>query len=391
MRKISFAIFFSIALTVYASINFYVGLRLWEVLAHHPELRFYSLILLVILAASFVAGRILERVRITVLSTFLVWIGSFWLAAMTYFFLIAVAVDLLRLSNFIVPWFPAVVTTDRGVTRDVTALIVGGSVFLIVLLGYWNAVNPKVRTINLSLPKRPAGTASLNLVAVSDIHLGTIIGKRRLQSIVDKINALQPDLVLLPGDVFDEDIGPVIKENLGETLRTIRSKFGVVAVTGNHEYIGGEEAACQYLRNHGITVLRDDAVRIDDACTVVGREDISIRQFAGKQRKSLSELLEHVDKNLPVILLDHQPFHLEEAEQNAVDLQLSGHTHHGQLWPFNFITKKVYEVSWGYKKKGQTHIYVSCGVGTWGPPVRIGNTPEIVNIRISLGGSTTAD
>lgn len=92
-----------------------------------------------------------------------------------------------------------------------------------------------------------------------------------------------------------------------------------------------------------------------------------------------------VDISHPVILMDHQAFRLEEAESNGIDLQLSGHTHHGQLWPFNFITKKVYELSWGYKKKGKTHYYVSSGVGTWGPPIRTGNRPEIVNIRLRFG------
>ena len=89
-----------------------------------------------------------------------------------------------------------------------------------------------------------------------------------------------------------------------------------------------------------------------------------------------------VDKSLPIILMDHQPFKLDEAVRNGVDVQLSGHTHHGQLWPFHFITKKVYELSWGYKLKGNTHVYVSSGVGTWGPPVRTGNRPEIVHLRL---------
>ncbi|HET7152240.1 MAG TPA: metallophosphoesterase, partial [Candidatus Kapabacteria bacterium] len=112
--------------------------------------------------------------------------------------------------------------------------------------------------------------------------------------------------------------------------------------------------------------------------------DLSIKGFAGKQRKPLEELMRSVDKQRPVILMDHQPFRLEEAVQNGVDLQLSGHTHHGQLWPFNFITKRMYEVSWGYKKKENTHFYVSCGAGTWGPPIRTGNTPEIMHIRLSF-------
>ena len=129
-------------------------------------------------------------------------------------------------------------------------------------------------------------------------------------------------------------------------------------------------------------MLRDTWVKIGDSLYVVGREDISIRGFTGKKRKPLPELMAEVDKSYPIILMDHQPFRLEEAEINGVDLQLSGHTHHGQLWPFNFITKKVYELSWGYKKKGSTHYYVSCGVGTWGPPIRTGNRPEIINIKL---------
>jgi predicted MPP superfamily phosphohydrolase len=115
---------------------------------------------------------------------------------------------------------------------------------------------------------------------------------------------------------------------------------------------------------------------------IVGREDRSIGQFAGKKRKSLHELLENVNRTLPIILMDHQPFRLDEAEKEGVDIQLSGHTHHGQLWPFNFITRRIFEVSRGYKKKGNLHVYVSAGVGTWGPPVRTGNRPEIVQLLV---------
>ena len=131
-------------------------------------------------------------------------------------------------------------------------------------------------------------------------------------------------------------------------------------------------------------MLRDSSIKIEESLDIVGREDRSIAQFARRKRKPVAELMVSVDKNFPVILMDHQPFKLEEAERFGVDLQLSGHTHHGQLWPFNFITKKMYEVSWGYKKKGSTHVYVSSGVGTWGPPVRTGNRPEIVHLKLTF-------
>lgn len=218
----------------------------------------------------------------------------------------------------------------------------------------------------------------------SDIHLGTLIANGRVSSLVEKINSLDPDIVLLAGDIVDEDIGQVIKLNLGETLKTIKSKYGVYGITGNHEYIGGVEPAVKYLEAHGITMLRDTSIKINNSFYLVGREDKSINQFAGKKRKELKEIMSDIDKNLPVIMMDHQPFGLNEAEENGVDLQLSGHTHHGQLWPANYITEMIYEVSWGYKKKGNTNIYVSSGFGGWGPPIRTGNSPEIVNIKLDF-------
>jgi len=384
MRKAAFALFFSVVLALHTTINSYIFLKGWDVLPQNTALRTLYSIGFAILALSFIVGRLAERRKITRLSTALVWIGSFWLAAMAYFFLILVSLDVIRLTDAIVPWFPSFLSIDPLLTKQIVGLLVVGVVSGALILGHLNAIRPRIRTLNLRVDKNHSSMKELNIVAVSDIHLGTIIGKKRLESIVAQINGLNPDLVLLPGDVFDEDIGPVIKENLGETLRTIRSKYGVYAVTGNHEYIGGEKAACQYLEDHGITVLRDRWITINGSVVVVGREDISIRQFSGKQRKSLEEVMAGVDKQYPVILLDHQPFRLNEAERNGVDLQLSGHTHHGQLWPFNYISQKVFEVSWGYKQKGNTHFYVSCGVGTWGPPVRIGNHPEIMNVRLTM-------
>ena len=384
MKKINFVIFFSIALSVYALINYYIFIREWEAGGFQSTWRTIYVAAFLLLSISFIAGRMLERVTLSWFSSTLVLLGSFWLAAMVYFLLFAFAIDIIRLLNFIVPFFPSFLTVNPERTKEVTSFVVIIVVTVIVLGGYINARTPIIKTLELSILKNGRTIKSLNIAVASDIHLGTIVCKSKLERIVQHINSLNPDLVLLPGDVVDEDIGPVIRNNLGETLRKIRSKYGVFAITGNHEYIGGVEPACRYLAEHGITMLRDASVKIGDGLYVVGREDISIRGFTGKTRKPLSELMAEVDKSYPVILMDHQPFRLAEAEANGVDLQLSGHTHHGQLWPFNFITKKVYELSWGYKKKGSTHYYVSCGVGTWGPPIRTGNRPEIINIKLQF-------
>ena len=307
---------------------------------------------------------------------------------MVYFLFAVIILDILRTIHSFIPFLPVSSTLGYQTTKEITGLVIVSLVGVIVLAGFLNARSPRIRNLDLTIHKPNPRRKSLSIAMASDIHLGTIISTKRLDKIVKMINSLNADVVLLPGDVFDEDIGPVIRKNLGEQLRTLRSKFGVFAITGNHEYIGGVESACEYMEKHGIQVLRDTAITIDDSVHIIGREDRSINGFAGKKRKSVEELLANpiyrIDKTNPIIVMDHQPFHLEEAMDNGIDLQVSGHTHHGQLWPFNFITKRVYELSWGYMKKGETHYYVSCGVGTWGPPVRTGNTPEILHIQLTF-------
>ena len=157
--------------------------------------------------------------------------------------------------------------------------------------------------------------------------------------------------------------------------------MGVYGITGNHEYINGVDSSVNYMKELKVIPLRDSSITIDNGFVLIGRED---RSKGLKKRIPLKELVQNSEKNLPVILLDHTPFQLEEAMENGVDLQLSGHTHHGQMFPINLITSKIYELSQGYKKKGKTQYYVSSGVGTWGPPVRTGSRSEIVDIKIKF-------
>lgn len=386
MEKSAFVIFFTVFLAAYSVINLYIFVKGWQALEHFGVMRVIYAACFFILYASFIAGRVLERVQSNWFSAMLVWAGSFWLAAMVYFFLAVLLIDLCRLVNYGVPFYPSVLLRNY---EGVKIALMSGVIIIVtgaIAFGYFNAVAPQVKNLEIHIPKRVAGFSELNIAVASDIHLGTIISKARLEHIIDKINALNPDLVLLPGDVIDEDLGPVIDQNLGETIRKIRSKYGVYAITGNHEYIGGVEPACKYLSEHGITMLRDKTVLVESSFYLVGREDISSRGFAGFKRKQLKELVSEVDFSRPVILMDHQPFKLNEATENNIDVQLSGHTHHGQMWPFNYITGAIYELSWGYLRKGNTQFYVSCGAGTWGPPVRIGNSPEIISLRLMFGG-----
>ena len=191
-------------------------------------------------------------------------------------------------------------------------------------------------------------------------------------------------MVFIPGDIVDDRAETLKSEGIGVSLSKIKSKYGVFASTGNHEFINGINGTSKFITENGITLIRDSSLLIADSFILAARDDASKNSFAKQRRKSLEEIISNANQNYPIILLDHTPFRLEEAEINGISLQLSGHTHHGQMFPLNFITKLIYEVSWGYKKKDNTHYYVSCGVGTWGPPVRLGSESEIVNIKIKL-------
>lgn len=380
MRKIRFIIFFSIVISIYSLLCWLLYSKGMSVFPTGSQGRLYFRIVFFFLAASYIVARFLEKIWLSAFSDVLTWIGSFWLAAFFYFLMAAVIIDIIRLANFIAPFFP-----DSFNTQEFRLLLfkgVVGVVLLLIVAGFINSLLPRIKQLDIHVDKKVEGLDELKIVFVSDIHMGTIIGPRRTNGIVNKINAQNPDLILLGGDVVDEDLAPVIRNNLGDSLLKLKAPLGVIGITGNHEYIGGAKKSVQYLEAHGIKMLRDSSILVDDKFYIIGREDRDKPRFSGRERKEIAALMSGIDKSKPIILLDHQPFELDEKEKAGIDLTLSGHTHHGQLWPLNYITKAIYEVSWGYIKKGNTHVYVSSGVGGWGPPVRIGNRPEIVVINL---------
>ena len=385
MKNYGFIIFFSLVMIFYALINFYIIRRGLSVIGTQQPLRAIWIWSVIVLSSLFVIARFTERVCINQFSTVLVWLGAFWLAIMVYLVLQLALIDILRGLNHLIKFFPDIITLNPEKTKKITAVIVLTITFLTVLIGHINTWFPKVTDLNISINKKGGSIKELNIVAFSDVHLGSIIEKRHLKGIVNQVNALNPDIILIPGDIIDEDIAPVIKNNVGEVLNKLKAKYGVYAVTGNHEYIGGVAKAKEYLTNHNIQMLNDTAILIENSFYLIGREDVMISQFTGKKRKELSDIIVDVDTTKPMILLDHEPFKLEQAENAGIDLQLSGHTHDGQIWPFNFITDLIFEKGSGYIKKGNTHFYISSGIGGWGPPIRTNSRPEIIKIKLIMG------
>ncbi len=384
MKTSAFVVFILVVTTIYLLVNFYIFSRAIQAIPSGGSIRTWFTIAFWSVASTFILARIMERAYPCFFTGMITWIGSFWLAFMLYFILILIVVDISRVLNHFFHIYPAFFFTDYAKTKLIVLYSAAGLVAIVVLAGFINARNPRVKELNLHIEKHVSGQKQLNIVMASDIHLGTLIARRKVTRLVETINSMNPDLVLFAGDIVDEDLAPVIKNDLGSALCQIKSRYGTYAITGNHEYIGGAEKAVKYLGDHCITMLRDSFALVDQRFYLVGRDDRDKPRFSEKNRKELAQVMEGIDRNYPVILMDHQPFNLEKSAELGVDLSLSGHTHHGQMWPFNYITKAIYELSWGYKQIGKTHFYVSSGFGTWGPPVRLGNRPEVVHIRLTF-------
>ncbi len=382
MRMLQFLIFFSIVLAIHLLVNYYIFSRGLKTFDPDSLLRKLYIGGFWFLAASFFVGRVLEKVYLSHLSDFFTWAGSFWLAAMLYLFLAVFIIDLIRLADRFFPFLQQFQNSLLFQKPHLMTIGIASAVFLLVLGGHINAIYPRIQRIAIEVDGQFSERDELRIAMVSDVHLGTIIGRSRLQRIVNKINSLDADIVLLSGDIVDEDLEPILRQNLGETLLQLKAPLGVYGVTGNHEYIGGADEAVIYLESNGISILRDTVQPLFDRVWLGGRDDIQSERFGGQKRKSLSQIKQNLPGDAYLILLDHQPVGIKEAVENKVGLILSGHTHHGQLWPLNYITQAMFEVSWGHKRIGQTDVYVSSGVGSWGPPVRIGNRPEVVEITL---------
>ena len=228
--------------------------------------------------------------------------------------------------------------------------------------------------------------SDLNVVMISDLHLGAIGSESRLETVVAQINAKQPDLVCIAGDFFDTDFAAIQDPQTAiQTLRGIRATYGVYACLGNHD--GGETLAqmVDFLEQADIHLLSDSYTVIDDRLVLVGRLDgAAIGGYGDRARKPLADFFAREDTSLPVIVLDHNPANIHEYSTEA-DLILCGHTHKGQIFPGNLFTNWMYTVDYGYYRKDaqSPHVIVTSGVGTWGMPMRVGTDCEIVTIRFT--------
>lgn len=376
-------VFLSIVFTLFALAGFYLFTRLSNSLPVPLMESKITLVIYTFLLSSFLLGKILETISINAFSNTLIRIGAFSTGFFVYGLLAIIFFDLLRGLNALVPFFPGLITDNYEKSKFILAL---GSFFfigIIMLIGFLNTTKPKVKDLEISMSKPNSDLKKLNIVAISDIHLGTMVNHKKTKRLISIINDLKPDIVLIGGDIIDDNIKVVKYYQLLEHFKNIESKYGTYSCLGNHEYISRAHHDLNYFEENGIHMLKDTAINIDGKFNMIGRDDIQAQTSTGASRKSIEELKQNIDDHLPTLLLDHQPYQLKEVAESGIDFQFSGHTHNGQFWPFNYITGLIFEQDWGYIKKKNTHFYISSGYGTAVVPIRIGNDSEIVNIKLT--------
>ena len=320
-----------------------------------------ALLFLLWMAAAFASMVLRSKASISTI-TALYEIGHPWMIAYLYLLIAFLLADLDVLLRLIPKgWLTGNGYTMAGLLGVIAVLLALGSV-------HYRHKYREELTLHSSKPLQKP----LTVVLASDLHLGYSNRKAELARWIDLICAEQPDLVLFGGDIVDISLRPLLEGDYASEFARIQAP--IYTVLGNHEYIGNEADAERFFADAGITLLRDSTA-FAEGIAIIGRDDRS-----NPARKPLSAL--SVPPECFTILLDHQPYHLEEAQAAGIDFQFSGHTHRGQVWPLSWVTDALYEKSWGHHRRGSTQYYVSSGLGIGGPKIRIGTRSEYLVLHI---------
>jgi predicted MPP superfamily phosphohydrolase len=361
MPKLYFVVFIVIVLSVYMAMHGFVFWRIASGLSLSPNQRLFLKLLLLVGALTFIAGEFISRLTPVYP---LLYVGSIWLGV------IAIALAVFLTETIISLLF----SRQRR-------LLVLAALAAVLLISAFSAINvalgPVLRQVRIPLRNLAPELEGFTIVQLSDLHLGNLTSARQLRRIVDRVNALKPDLICVTGDALDGDI--CRDEKYCEILGGLRARHGVVAVTGNHEFYAGIEKFLQLAERSNWRVLRNQSWIIDGKLAVIGLEEDSAERFK-LPGPDLQAALRDVPVALPKVLLYHRPAKFAEAVRQGIDLQLSGHTHAGQIPPMDLLVWLIYKYPAGLYRLGQSAIYTCPGTGTWGPPMRFLSRSEIVEL-----------
>ncbi len=373
------------ALFVHLSINVYIFLKGLRLLEEKKTWRAIFASFFIIEFTLYLTGLLLYPILPVHIVRFLWLMGSTWMVFIFYLTVMWLIIDLTLYLNRRKPFLGNYLNDNPRTSGAVFFAVTTLSIAAIMYVGSLKFRYPVITKQEITINKSAGNISSMRIVAISDLHLGYLIDRRYAKRYVDLIMEQEPDLVVFMGDIVDAEINPLTNQKTHEEFLRLNPPYGVYGCTGNHEFRYQAEAKINWLNNDAnIKMIRDSAVLINNAFYIVGRED-----YVYSPRADLKTIIEQqsVDTSMPMIVLNHTPDNLNEEMENGADIALYGHTHDGQIFPFNILTRLMFEVSSGYKQKGNTHVFVSSGVGLSGPQYRIGTKSEIVVLDVTFSSN----
>lgn len=263
---------------------------------------------------------------------------------------------------------------DRSLFNGTLRLLYPIALASLFGLSLYNAYTPNVVHYQIQINKPLPG---LRIGVASDFHLGTLFGGKQIDELAAIFNREKVDLILLPGDIMDDNVNAYLAEKMQPHLAKLKAPLGVYATLGNHDFFGDKIRVAQEIRQAGLQLLEDESVVVNHQFVLIGRND-----EMAVNRPETKTLLQTVDTKLPIFLMDHRPTDVMKHSQLPIDLQVSGHTHKGQIFPANLFTILMYDLAYGYKQLGNGHYFVTSGYGFWGIPLRLGSQSEVLIIDV---------
>lgn len=361
--KVYFAVFLFLVFLIYFLMHFYIYIRLVNDFSIPSPWRNFIIAIFIVGGTSLIGGELLAR-QFSFRSNFLLFFGLVWLGAVS-----------ITLSFFLVSEILRIVFYSHR------ALITSVALFAAIVAIVFSTINafstPRVKEIKLTYKSLPSSLKGFKVVQLSDVHLGIIPRDSWLEKVVEKVNSLEPDLIVITGDLIDRDINGMGK--LPEKLRQLNSRYGVFAVTGNHEFYAGVERFYELGEKTGFKILQNEKFVVNENLEIIGIDDDTNRRF-GRRNFNPDELFRKIERNRFTIFLSHKPKYFESAVYSGVDLQLSGHTHAGQIPPMDIIIFLTFKYPYGLYRFKDSYLYTTSGTGVWGPPMRLFSSSEIVKI-----------
>jgi predicted MPP superfamily phosphohydrolase len=372
--------FFVIFFLLYGSMHLYAFLKAKAALGFSPATGIFIALFMLIMIFAPVIVRFSERAGYEFIARLMSYIGYTWLGILFLFISAALLIDFYRLIVSASGLMLKKELSNLAVPDNYAFFIPLAVSILIAFYGYFEAQNIQTETVVIRSPKIPAAAGTLRIVQISDVHLGLIIREERLKRILKKVKEAKPDILVSTGDLVDGQIDNL--SDLAELLNEIKPRFGKFAITGNHEVYAGLDKALEFTEKAGFVLLRGQRVTISNIFNIAGVDDPQAKRYGNNDSVSEQQLLSGFSNGYFTLLLKHRPL----TDINAAglfDLQLSGHVHRGQIFPFSIITWLYYPTQAGLAHLPHgSLLYVSRGAGTWGPPIRFLSPPEVTVIEL---------